>query len=168
MDHGTPRISARQRLRDCGSDVTGEGVFVGEPCLCLRRPVQPGILDRRTHGQRGVSMRGITASRHTTCFLVDSNDSPLEWDSAFDQPQDLRDRRSGIERTLTPPVEVAHSQIGHIEAATVAETLGNSEGHPNRSTNPVPCCQAEQETDYPLFEMLHRVTFRSPACICAA
>lgn len=72
------------------------------------------------------------------------------------------DVRSGIERTLTPPVEVAHSQIGHIEAATVAETLGNSEGHPDRSTNPVPCCQAEQQPDYPLFEILHQVTFPTP------
>jgi hypothetical protein len=113
-------------------------------------------------------MRGITASRHTTCLLVDSRDSPREWDSAFDQPQDLRDRRPGIERTLAPPVEVARSQIGHIEAATVTETLGNSEGHPDRSTNPVPCCQAEQEPDDPRFEILHRVTFRSPACIYAA
>jgi len=85
-------------------------------------------------------MCGIAASGQATCHRVDAKGSLLKRETGVDQRQDLPRRRPGVERTITPPIHVAHSYVAHVKAATVAETLGNSEGHPKRSANPVPRC----------------------------
>lgn len=147
---------------DCCSYVTGKRVSVGESRLCNRSPAHFGVLDRRTHSQRGASMCGIASGGHATCFLVNPNGSLLEWDSGCDQLQDLGHRRSGIERTFTPPVEITISYVGHVDAATVAKTFGNAEGHPEWSANPIPGSQTEQDADSPLLEIPHQVTSGTP------
>jgi len=143
-----------QMSDDC-SNFTGERMSVREASFCDSGLIECSIGKGCPHGQRSDPMGRVTARGHPTESLVDAKRGLLERDPRLDQRQNLGHRRSGIEGTFPPPVEVTPSDVGNVHASVVAETLGNSDSHPHRATNPVARRQSEQDPDNSIFASLH-------------
>ncbi len=149
------------------SHITRERVPVGESGLRRRGRPHVDIRERCTHRQRRASMRGIAAGGHAPHLFVDASSRLLEGHTGRDEREDLGCRWPGIERTFAPPVEVARSDVAHIDAAPVPETFGDAEGHGKRPPNPVPRGQPQQDAGCSLLAILQQATRLTHAVLLA-
>ena len=95
-------------------------------------------------------MGGVATSRAFAAFSVGLSDCLLVCDTGRDQIEHTSGYGTGIESLFTPPGKVAEEDILSGEPLALSETLGEAEGHLERSSNPVPRCESEQNAPHPI------------------